>query len=302
MKVLKVTLLVFLGIFLALSLLIFGALLTVNLTALNPDFVVSQVNRLDISAIADELIIEELPPETEDLMGDVLYDVSSDTIADMEPWMKQQARDGIYIFYDYLEGRSQSLHLTIPLETLEDTLRENLLAAILASPPPELAGLSPTQIEQEFNQQWIAVDEAIPDTIDLDETLLDAEIMEQIEQAKQIIGYVNLGFKVMIGFILLLILLIILTYRTVRGSSLHLGITFLGCGVVYLIGTFVGKSNAQSQLAQLTDMPTAFNSWVPQLINDVFNPMLIYSICLLAVGVGLVLLGVLYKRGQDYYY
>ena len=52
MKVLKGLALSLLGTLLFLSLAVFGLVLTINQTILNPDFVVSQVNKLDISSLA----------------------------------------------------------------------------------------------------------------------------------------------------------------------------------------------------------------------------------------------------------
>ena len=63
MKVFKVILLVVLGILLSLSLLIFGLALTLNQSVLNPDFIAEHVERLDIAALADEVVKEQVPPE-----------------------------------------------------------------------------------------------------------------------------------------------------------------------------------------------------------------------------------------------
>ena len=108
MKAFKVILLVFLGIFLSLSLLVFGLALLLNQSVLNPDFVARHVDELDIAALTDEMVREQVPTEAAEFMGESLNEVLANTIADIEPWMKEQARDGIYVFYDYIEGRSET--------------------------------------------------------------------------------------------------------------------------------------------------------------------------------------------------
>jgi len=301
MKVFKVILLVILGILLSLSLLIFGLALTLNQSVLNPDFIAEHVERLDIAALADEIVREQVPPEAAEFMGESLDEVLGDTIADIEPWMKEQARDGIYVFYDYIEGRSESLSLIISLETVKESFRANLLAAILASPPPELVGFPPAEIELQFNEYWSQIDEEIPSALELDETMLDAEVMEQIEQAKQYVGYFNLAFIVLIAFSLLLILLIILTHFSVRGSTRQLGITFLSIGVVSLAGALITRSVASSQLAQ-NELPAALQAWAPEVITDVLMPLGLYGIGLIVVGIALTVISFVCKRDQHSYY
>lgn len=301
MKVFKVIILVFLGIFLSLSLLIFGLALTLNQSVLNPDFIAEHVESLDIAALADEIVMDQIPPEAADFMGESLDAVLGDTIADIEPWMEEQAQEGIYVFYDYIEGRSETLSLIISLETVKESFRANLLAAVLASPPLELVGFPPAEIELQFNTYYSQIDEEIPSALELDETMLDAEVMEQIERARQYVGYFNTAFIVLIAFSLLMILLIILTHFSVRGSTRQIGITFLTVGAVGLAGAFITRSVASSQLVQ-NDIPTTLQTWAPEIITDVLMPLGIYSIGLIAVGIALTVVSFVYKKDKyDYY-
>jgi hypothetical protein len=303
MKAFKVVILVILGMLLSLSLLVFGFALTLNQSLLSPDFVADHVDSLDVAAVADEAIADQIPAEAADFMGESLDVVLTDTIDDIESWLKEQARDGIFVFYDYLEGRSETLSLTLSLDTVKTSLRENLLAAILASPPPDLVGLTPAQIEAEFNTYWSQIDAEIPSTLVLDETMVDAEVIEQIEQAKQYVGYFNMVFFVLIGFSLLMILLIILTHMAVRGSTRQLGITFLSVGAVSLAGALIARSVIGGVVTG-SDIPATLQGWIPQLITDVLMPLGIYSIGLIVVGIVLTIVSFVYKRGEysDYYY
>jgi len=293
MKFLKAFGLAILGLLLFLSLSVFGLALTINQTFLNPEFVVSQVDRLDIASLAGEMLSEQVPPEVEQFMGEMVSEVVDDTIADLEPWMKQQASTGIYSFYDYLEGRSQSLSLVISLEPVKESLRDNLREAVLESPPPELAGFSPDLIESYLDTFY----QQIPSTFEFDEASLDPAVMAQLEQAKQFIGYSSIGYQALIGFILLLILLIIVINRQVRGSTRGLGTTFLSCGIFSYVGALVARNVAGTQLTQL-DMPVYLQAWIPQLLADTLAPLEIYSIGLVAVGVVLLVVSFVYKRGE----
>jgi hypothetical protein len=303
MKALKVILLAVLGIFLSLSLLIFGPALMVNQSALNPDFVADRVDEVDIVELTDEIIIEEIPPEAADFMGELLHPVLRYTIGEIEPWLKEQARNIIHVFYDYIEGRNDTLSLIISLEEKVRNFRDNLLDAILTSPPAELLGLNAEEIEAEFEVYFDQIEEEIPSAIELDEMLLETEVMQQIERAKQYVGYFNLGFILLIAFILLLILLIILVYREVKGSCRQIGFTFLSVGIVSLVGAFVARSIADSQLATI-DMPATLQTWAPNVVFDVLMPLGIYAIGLIVVGIALTVVSFVYKREDysDYYY
>jgi hypothetical protein len=303
MKAFKVILLTILGMLLSLSLLIFGPALMVNQSALNADFIADRVDEIDIVELTDEIILEEVPPEAADFMGEILHPVLRFTIGEIEPWLKEQARNVIHVFYDYIEGRNDTLSLIISVEEKVEDFRDNLLDAILTSPPAELLGLNAEEIEAQFNIYFDQIDEEIPSAIELDEMLLETEVMQQIERAKQYVGYFNLGFILLIAFILLVILLMILIYREVKGSCRQIGFTFLIVGVVSLVGAFVARSIANSQLATI-DMPATLQTWAPNVVFDVLMPLGIYAIGLIVVGIALTVVSFVYKREDysDYYY
>jgi len=292
MKLLRGLALSLLSLLLFLSLSIFGLALTLNNTVLNPDFVVSELDRLDMSSLAKEFISEQIPPE-EELMAEVL----GDTITDLEPWIKEQVSDSVYSSYDYLMGRSQSLSLVISLEPARDSLKDNLREAILQSPPPELKGASPSEIELFLNEAYGQIDQQIPPTFEFNESSLSPEVLAQLEQVRQAIGYFQAGYKALIGFILLLILGIILINRQVKGATRGIGITFLSCGVPWYASIFVAKYLAGTQLAQL-DIPSQLQGWLPQLVDDFLAPLEIFSIGLLAGGVGLIIVSFVYRPRQ----
>ena len=304
MKVFKVVLLVILGICLSLSIFVFGLTLMLNQSLLNPDFIAEHVERLDIAALAEETVIDQVPTEAAEFMGESLNEVLGETIVDIEEWMHEQAQDGIYVFYNYIEGKSDTLSLIISLETVKESFRANLLAAVLASPPPELVGFPPEEIELQFNEYYSQIDEEVPSTLELDETTLDADVMNQILRARQYVGYFNRAFIVLIAFSLLMILLIILTHFSVRGSTRQIGITFLAVGAVSLAGALIARSIANSQLAG-GDIPSTLQAWAPEVITDVLMPLGIYAIGLLVVGIVLTIVSFIYKRGEeeyDFYY
>ena len=290
MKFLKGFALFILGTLLFLSLSIFGPAFMLNQTFLNPDFVTSQVDKLDITALAEDILSQQIPSGEEELTAEALRE----TVADLKPWLKEQTAGAVNTFYDYLEGRSQSLSLVVPLDRVKESLRENMREAFLQSPPPELAGLSPAELEQYFNEYYQQISQEIPSTFELDESSIPPEVMATLGQAKQYVGYFNLGYTAMIGLILLLILLIILIHHQIRGSTRGIGINFLICGVFSLAGVLLAKNAAGPLLVQ-ANLPASLQTWAPQLLTDTLAPLQMYSIGLLAAGVVLIIVSFAYK-------
>lgn len=296
MKFLKGFALFILGSLLFLSLTTFGIAFMLNQTILNPDFIVSQVDKLDIPSLAEDMLSQQIPPEAgefEEYIGKAI----DDTIAERETWLKEQARDAAYVFYDYLEGRSQSLSLTVSLEPVKESLRENLRQAVLESPPPELEGLSPTEIDSYLDGYYQQISEGIPSTFELNEASMPPEVRGLLGQTRQIIDYFNLSYPALIGLILLLILLIILVNREVKGSTRGIGVNFLTCGALSFIGAFAAVKLSGPLLAQ-ANMPPYIQTWLPQFLSDTLAPLEKYSIGLAAVGVVLLIVSFAYKPRQ----
>jgi hypothetical protein len=130
-----------------LSLSVFSVAFLLHSTLLNPDFVASQVDKIDISAlardIAEKQINEQLPEEAQ-----FLKDVTFDVINNQEPWIKKQLDSVIYTGYDFLLGKSEQLEITISMEELKTNLKDSLWQTSQKYLQKELAGLSEDQIKQ----------------------------------------------------------------------------------------------------------------------------------------------------------
>lgn len=113
------------GFLLLVSLSVFGVAFLINSTLLNPDFVVAQADKLDMTAVArdyvDEQISEELPQEAE-FLKEVAYEV----IADQEPWIKEQFSNAVYTSYDFFLGKSDRFEINIPLDNLKADIKKSL--------------------------------------------------------------------------------------------------------------------------------------------------------------------------------
>ena len=126
--------------------------------------------------------------------------------------------------------------------------------------------------------------------------LADAEIA--LEQARQYIGNFQLYYKVLIGFMVLLVAGIVLINRQVKTATRSLGITFLTYGAFEYASVFLAKYFAGAQLAQLPSIPSSLKAWLPQLTDDFLAPLEMFSLGMLIGGIALIIVSFVYKSRE----
>lgn len=286
----------FLSFLLFVALSAFGLAFTANRTVLNPDFVIAQLDRLDVPSLAGEALREQIPEE----MG-FMAEALDDVIADLEPWIREQLSAAVYAGSDYLLGKSESLSLVIDMEPMKESLRDGAWQAFLESPPPELSGIPSAEVEWYFNEFYQEFSEQIPTTIEINESMIGPEIMAPLEQARRYIGYLQIAYRVAIGAIAAIIVGLIFLHRRVRGATRSIGIPCLSCGIFALVVTFIARHFVGTLITQI-DLPAQLQAWLPQFLNDTLAPMQMYGIGLMVTGTALIIVSVVYKRRQSSVY
>jgi len=287
-----------LNFLLFLSLAALGIALTLHCTILNPDFITSELDKVDPYPLVKEQLIGQLPLEQISQETEFIGEAIDATIVDLEPWLKEQVRNGVYSGYDYLTGKSESWSLVISTEPLKESLRDNLREVIQQSPPPELTGASTAELEQYFNELYEQeISQQIPPTFEFDESSLPPETMRIIEQVRRAVSYAEIAFRGLIALTIVLIAGIILINRQVRASTRKIGITFTTYGAIWYGGIFAAKHFAMPQLARL-GLPTQLQEWLPQLLNDVLVPLQMFSLGFLVAGIALLIVSHVYKPRQ----
>ena len=285
------------SLLLFLSLSIFGLVFMLNQTILSPDFATSQMEKLDLASMTKELITPALPAEF--LEQEFVTQGLDKTIADLEPWVKEEASNVIHRGYDYLLGKSQSLSFTISLEQFKTTLNVNVWQAVLEDPPPELQGIPPALAEQYFNQYYSQFAGEIPSSFEFDISSLGPEVTSQLEQTRQVIGYVKLGFWILIGLMVVLILAIFLINRNMRATSRSLGITFLIYGIFEFVFVLLMKSALIPEIP-LPELPSpTLEAWVLGFTTDLMGPLQIFSIGVAVFGVVLIIASFFFEPSEE---
>ena len=301
-------------------------------TVLNSDFINLLLEELDIPSLLDDVDASSLAWEflnqqsTEEIDEEIEYlvDYIDEVIIEFEPWIREQASTVADPVFDYLLGKSQSLSVEISLEPVRETLGDTLREAFLESPPAELAGLSQTELEQYFDEHFGELIEDVPSTFELDESVLGTdvaveiaetlakveaeleqgrqdiaeslgEVEEALGESREYVGYFNLGYNLLVAFILLLIAGIVLIYREVKGATRTLGGIFLTFGIFNLIAVLVARALVKPPLAQL-DVPASLREWTTQSVSSSLTPLLILAIISIIIGIALFVGYFIYRR------
>jgi len=272
-----------------------GIVVTLNLTVLNPDFVTSELDKLDVYSVVIEQAKAQLP-------GQEFIDAETvdEIVTELKPWFEEQADTVIRDVYAYLKGE-QELNVVISLEPVRAAVKEKVSEAVLESLPPELQGASQSQIDAYMAQVYAEIDNVIPATFQLSETSAGQQITAQLQQAKQIIGYIDTAYKALIALAVLLVLLIALVHWwQPKPITRSIGITFILVGVAGILGSLLDVLiiQALSRLAGESSLLLGLQAKLPQLAADLTAPIRMYGIGFLSAGVVLVVISVLFRSPE----
>ena len=270
-----------------------GTAVTLNRTLLDADFVVRQVDRLDIGGVAMDLIGDDLLASV--LGGavpqefDFLQEAIAKTVADVEPWISEQVAVAIYTLYDYVNGDSDSLVIDLTLEHVRTTIEANLTEAMRRELGPEneflLAAIIPTIMTQ------------VPATMSLDLAEYEPAVADGLTLARSYFGYCRIVFWGGIAFSVLLALLIVLIFRRVRGAAITLGVVSLLFGAGMLAARFASDYTVISFLPFYL-VPAGLEVWLREVIYEVLAPVLWMCIIFGLAGLALITLGALYPKRE----
>lgn len=293
MKIIKGILSGLLGLLLTGTLIALGICITLDSTVLNPSFIIDEFNKSGVYSIIVDTAREQFPTE-----DPYIAKVVDETITELEPWLREQINLVIYDGFAYLKGE-QELHIIIPLEEVRDSIKENVREEVLESLPPELEGIPQEMVQFFLSQIYIEIDNQIPEQIEINETLLGAELTAQLHQAQQIVGYIEIGDIVLISLAALLILLIaLLQWWRLKAIALYSGIPFIVAGASTLIATFFARSIISGIIPAV--LPLEITSFLPVLVSGLVSPLRIYSIVILAIGIVLLVLSFILKPADDF--
>jgi hypothetical protein len=193
--------------------------------------------------------------------------------------------------------------MVVDLEPVKEDVRDELRQSLLTSPPAGLEMIPPAELGRLFDQFYAQVSGEIPSTLEINENTLNElspDIMPALIQARRYVGYFRVAYWALVVATALFIMGIILLDRRVRGATRWLGIPCLISGVATYVSTFFIRDFAEGLITQV-DLPAPLGDWLRQVVGDSLAPMRVCGIVLMAVGVALLIVSVVYKRrSYDY--
>ena len=296
MNFLKGLLATLLTFFLFLSLAAFGTLFALRSTLLDPDFVVAQVEKLDVAALAEEMTEIQMSGQVSaevSFLEEALYNA----IARNEPQLKEQASAAIHSGYDYLLGKSEQLNMVISLGAVKEDVKEELWQQFQQnreSLSPEVSALPPEMLEQYFEEFYRQVEDEIPSEFVIDESSVPPDIMAVADILRANAGYIETAYYGLIALMVVLVVGIILLHRSVKGATRELGITFLIYGIIEYAG--VWATQRYSSDIPLPDIPPSLQTWLNGFVSDLIAPMQTLGIGLMVGGAVLIIVSFVYPR------
>jgi len=172
MGVLKSLALSLFGFLLFLSLIILGPGYTLNSTVLNPAFIGSEIDRIQVSAIVSDILSEQVdeekafPPELETAIIRTVYEI--------EPVVKEQLKSVIQSLGDYLRGKKDDPELRVVMGNtfLNATFIESVLNKV------DLADLMETSVVEALPEEFAG---ALVNTISEQEAGLKTRIAAAVD-------------------------------------------------------------------------------------------------------------------------
>jgi hypothetical protein len=273
-------------------LVLLGIVVTLNMTVLNPDFVTAELDKLDVYSVVIDQAKAQLP-------GQEFIDEQTvnEIVTELQPWFEEQADTVIRDVYAYLK-EDRELDVAVSLEPVRDAVKEKVREIVLESLPPE----SPqSEIDAYMAQIYAEIDNVIPATFQLNETSVGPQITAQLEQAKQVVGYVDTAYKILIAVAALLVLLIaVMQWWQPKPITRSIGITFILVGAACIMGSLLDVLIVQflSRLAGESSMLLGLEAKLPQLASDLTAPIRMYGIGFLSAGVVLVIISFLFRAPE----
>jgi len=298
---------------------------TARNTIISNSFMSTVIDTVDVKSITVDLLHEQLGPMPD---GVQLTDNQIERIAAIfEPAVKSNLKTAAGPLADYVIGKTGYFTVTISFSAVLPQLKPIVTEAFLASAPPELEGtLTQAEIDAVVDEYWNDAVSAFPANITLDSTVFgdgmntgigemfsdlqrslnDArqnldeatgDLEAQLSDVRLYLNYFRWAFYGIIALLLVLIGLIVLIHREVKGACNTLGIIFTIYGLLVFAGVMVARFVGPAVIENnFTDMPQFIAELVPNLVKHFTGPLFTVSLICLIGGIVLIVVSIIYPK------
>jgi hypothetical protein len=266
------------GFLLFFCLLAFSLILTLRVTILQPEFMVKELDKLNIPVAAREFLGDQM------LLDETYVKAIDNTLVEIEPWIRQQINEAVFSSYDYWLGKNRTFRIRLDLDPLRNSLVDNLTEVYLQSPPPEYLKLPPSEQKSYLASLRQDTLDLIPSTLEIDKDNLGEDIKAVFTRARETIFYLNIAFWGLLAALLLLAILLILTARKIKGILLSCGLLLTADGALILVAIRIISSKVYPRLISV-DLISELQIWLSTFLQDTLFPWKAVGIALLIAGV-----------------
>ena len=300
---------------LVICLVLFTMAISLEGTIFKADFVVDEIQRLDVNATVTGMLnqqstnqlldtLKELFPSSvsasaeelsnqvsnkvNKLTTDQVYGAASvqATMAVFEPSLREELVGAIYSVYDYFDGKTADPNVDIPLGSLRDSLRANLEKAILSSPPAELTNASPEQIQAYIDTVYQKQFAHVPSEAVLSLKTASPYVASPLKLMRLAFTYLPSFRMVMLALIAISMAGIILASKNLKTALWTLGFTVVISIIVdYMYSTLAKLASTHTDAYMF--LPS-INVWLINLLSDVLE--FIKEPIMVLLGIGLAML------------
>lgn len=277
------------GVVLAISVVLLEVAIVLSTTVLNPAFVSSELGNLVLHPLVAAETEKRLPPEY-GFMNDLIVEAAPE----LESWAHEQLTTVVYAVSAYLEDGGE-FGAVVSLEEPKLVLAAHIEEAARNSTLPLLQFIPAAQRDAFLALMLKEMDNRIPDQFEIDETFLGAEMVARLNVARQYATYVDWLRRLLpVVCVLALVAIAAACSWQVGAFDRRAGVALGVAGVTVLIAAGVARSLLPGAIP--AGIPEPLAAFVPEFVNRVCRPLILYGVATLVVGLCLVLLSFDWKR------
>jgi hypothetical protein len=300
MKFLKGLLLSLLNLLFFFAITSLGFAYMMNETLMKPEFTNAEIDKMDIAGVFGDLITAPAtsPGQQAFLDSATMNAALKTAIKNAEPELKNEIHTAVFNGYDYFQGRSNSLDISISLNPVQTSLKDVLWADFQKSPSAQVSSIPSSTVQDTFNKSFDQSIKNMPSSIDINSNTFSPDTQKEVQSIKQYIGYYQTYWKLLIPIIILLAVAIILLEHNVKESLRSIGINLLfyalfGLAIDVLLGRFVTPSYS------IPGLPPSLNTWFMHLMDDMMAPLNTFTIAVAIFGAVLVIASFFVKKKTE---
>jgi hypothetical protein len=255
-------------------------------TLLNRTFVEDEIARLDVnSAIVEILINPDFP------YSQYTIPALEEAAANHSELIETQVIGAVDGLFDYIDN-NVPLEIDITLEVLKADFSKELIEAVIANPPAELANATPEALQVYADAAYEYVSGNIDDTY-----LLSASNATVIRVINAIFNVYQVARSILIPVTVILAILIIVLNRKVYPSLIDIGSALFIAGPLgYLYGLIL------AYMASMAINKSTLNSiqiWLVEVVRDAWSVANAPTYILCGLGIFLVIIAVILPRKKQ---